>query len=254
VPLPEIKRILAHLGFMVAGAGPVVKVAVPSWRSDVHGKADIVEEIVRIVGVDQVPMSPFGRGDNPRKPILNPIQLRTRRAKRALAARGMVGRDVVVHRKTPPNCSAASELSLAAPLHRSLRHAAEPAAGPDRSAGEANRGFPIWRCSRSAGIQGDKPEASWSRPPACAMALRPEMGRHWSVRHGGRARRQGRRVRGAGGKRADAGAADRYDGRWLHPDVPAPSDWPANVLGYFGELHPRTLEALGADSPRSRSR
>src|SRR5258707_12983872 len=90
VPFPEMKRILGHLGFMVAGSGPLVKVAVPSWRSDVHGKADIVEEIVRIVGVDKVPMTPFERGDEPRKPVLTPIQLRTRRAKRALAARGMV--------------------------------------------------------------------------------------------------------------------------------------------------------------------
>src|ERR1700737_4637602 len=89
VPLVGVKRILRHLGFLVARSGPVVKVAVPSWRSDVHGKADIVEEIVRMVGVDKVPMTPFDRGDAPRKPILNPIQLHTRRAKRALAARGM---------------------------------------------------------------------------------------------------------------------------------------------------------------------
>src|ERR1700726_5242336 len=88
VPFAEMKRILSHLGFMVAGSGPVVKVAVPSWRSDVHGKADIVEEIVRIVGVDKVPMTPFERGDAPRKPVLTTIQLRTRRAKRPLAARG----------------------------------------------------------------------------------------------------------------------------------------------------------------------
>ena len=45
---------------------------------------------MRIVGVDKVPMTPFERGDEPRKPILSAIQLRTRRAKRALAARGMV--------------------------------------------------------------------------------------------------------------------------------------------------------------------
>src|ERR1700688_2731362 len=90
VPVPEMKLILSRLGFMMAGPGPVVKVAVPSWRSDVHGKADIVEEIVRIVGVDKVPMTPFERGEQARKPILTPIQLRTRRAKRALAARGMV--------------------------------------------------------------------------------------------------------------------------------------------------------------------
>src|SRR3954466_4916776 len=90
VPLVEMKRILGHLGFMVAGSGPVVKVAVPSWRTDVHGKADIVEEIVRIIGVDKVPMTPFERGEEPRKPVLTQIQLRTRRAKRALAARGLV--------------------------------------------------------------------------------------------------------------------------------------------------------------------
>src|SRR5271154_70810 len=90
VPVPEMKLILSRLGFMLDGSGPVVKIAVPSWRSDVHGKADIVEEIVRMVGVDKVPMTPFDRGAAPRKPILKPIQLRTRRAKRALAARGMI--------------------------------------------------------------------------------------------------------------------------------------------------------------------
>src|ERR1700716_2896512 len=89
VPFPEMKRIFGHLGFMVAGSGPGVKVGVPPWRADVHGKPDIVEEIVRIVGVDKVPMTPFERGDAPRKPILTSIQLRTRRAKRALAARAL---------------------------------------------------------------------------------------------------------------------------------------------------------------------
>src|SRR5437899_4270441 len=89
VSLVEMRRILGHLGFMVAGSGPVVKVAVPSWRTDVHGKADIVEEVVRIVGVDKVPMTPFERGDDARKPVLTAIQQRTRAAKRALGARGM---------------------------------------------------------------------------------------------------------------------------------------------------------------------
>ncbi len=56
VPFVEMKRVLGHLGFFVAGAGETVKVAIPSWRSDIDGKADIVEEIVRIVGVDKVPV------------------------------------------------------------------------------------------------------------------------------------------------------------------------------------------------------
>src|SRR5262249_10511116 len=79
-----------QLGFFVAGQGPAVKVAVPSWRPDVEGKADLVEEVVRIIGVDRVPATPFDRGEAPREPVLTPIQLRTRKAKRALAACGMV--------------------------------------------------------------------------------------------------------------------------------------------------------------------
>src|SRR5262249_24732966 len=86
----ELKLVLSRLGFLWAGAGPVIKVAVPTWRPDVHGKADIVEEIVRIIGVDRVPMTPFERGDSGRKPVLTVLQNRTGKARRALAARGLV--------------------------------------------------------------------------------------------------------------------------------------------------------------------
>ena len=89
LPLADVRRVLEKLGFFAAGQGERVKVAVPSWRPDVHGKADIVEEIVRIVGVDRVPSTPFPRGELARKPVLTPIQNRTRKAKRALAARGL---------------------------------------------------------------------------------------------------------------------------------------------------------------------
>src|SRR6516162_2410433 len=59
VPLPEIRSVLNRLGFYVAGHGEHYKIAVPTWRPDIEGKADIVEEIVRIVGVDRVPSTPF---------------------------------------------------------------------------------------------------------------------------------------------------------------------------------------------------
>ena len=91
LPLADVRRVLEKLGFFAAGQGERVKVAVPSWRPDVQGRADIVEELVRIVGVDQVPSTPFPRGEHARKPVLTPIQNRTRKAKRALAARGHGG-------------------------------------------------------------------------------------------------------------------------------------------------------------------
>ncbi|MFY9992422.1 MAG: phenylalanine--tRNA ligase subunit beta, partial [Rhodoplanes sp.] len=86
----EVTRVLARLGFAVTGEGESLKVAAPSWRPDVHGKADIVEELVRILGVDCVPLTPFDRGESGRRAVLTPIQVRTRKAKRALAARGLV--------------------------------------------------------------------------------------------------------------------------------------------------------------------
>ncbi|MGA8293098.1 MAG: phenylalanine--tRNA ligase subunit beta, partial [Rhodoplanes sp.] len=86
----EVTRVLARLGFAVTGEGESLKVAAPSWRPDVHGKADIVEELVRILGVDRVPLTPFDRGESGRRAVLTPIQVRTRKAKRALAARGLV--------------------------------------------------------------------------------------------------------------------------------------------------------------------
>ena len=68
-----------------------MKVAVPSWRPDVHGKADIVEEVVRIIGVERVPATPFdARRERRASRCSPPMQVRTRKAKRALAARGLV--------------------------------------------------------------------------------------------------------------------------------------------------------------------
>ena len=55
-------RILTRLGFTVlGGAGETLHVAVPSWRPDVTQKADLVEEVMRMVGVDKVPVEPLPR-------------------------------------------------------------------------------------------------------------------------------------------------------------------------------------------------
>ena len=85
----EVRAILERLGFAVAGAAPVLTVTVPSWRPDVTMKADLVEEVMRIVGVDNVPVEPLPRLGGVATKILTPIQNRRRIARRALAARGM---------------------------------------------------------------------------------------------------------------------------------------------------------------------
>lgn len=261
VPLGEVRRILGHLGFMVAGSGAVVKIAVPSWRSDVHGKADIVEEIVRIVGVDQVPMTPFDRGDAPRKPILSPIQLRTRRAKRALAARGMVEAvtwSFIAKPSAESFGGGQPELTLANPI-ASDQSDMRPSLLPGLIAAaqaNSNRGFPDVALFEVGQIfKGDRPEdqlvaASGVRH---GFASSKGMGRHWSgaaATDALDAKADAFAVLAAAGAPVQALQVVSGGAGWLHPGRSGTIQiGPQNVLGYFGELHPRVLEQLGADGP-----
>jgi phenylalanyl-tRNA synthetase beta chain len=83
----EVERILKSLGFTIAGSDPM-RVAPPSWRNDVEGRADLVEEIVRIHGIDEVPPVPMSRPHAVSRAVLTPAQRRIRLARRTLAARG----------------------------------------------------------------------------------------------------------------------------------------------------------------------
>ena len=87
VPADEIVRILNHLGFAVKNSDPLI-VTPPSWRGDVEGSADLVEEVVRIFGLQHVPSVPMVRPNAIARPVLTPAQRRTRIVRRTLTARG----------------------------------------------------------------------------------------------------------------------------------------------------------------------
>ncbi len=261
VALPEIKRILGHLGFMMAGSGPVVKIAVPSWRTDVHGKADIVEEIVRMVGVDKVPMTPFDRGEAPRKPILTPIQRRTRRAKRALAARGMVEAvtwSFIARPAAEWFGGGGSDLTLANPIASDLSEM-RPSLLPGLvAAAQANsdRGFSDLALFEVGQIfKGDRPQDQLTAAAGVrrGFASGQGFGRHWSgsaTADALDAKADAFAVLAAAGAPMQALQVAPGGADWLHPGRSATIQiGPQNILGYFGELHPRTLQALGADGP-----
>lgn len=87
VAVEEQARILTALGFAV-DRGDRWSVTVPSWRRDVEGAADLVEEVVRIHGLDKVPSTPLPRTPGVARPTASPEQLVERRVRRMAAARG----------------------------------------------------------------------------------------------------------------------------------------------------------------------
>ncbi|EQB33603.1 phenylalanine--tRNA ligase subunit beta [Sphingobium ummariense] len=99
----EQKAILESLGFAVTGQNSIVEyedgvpvaveagwtITVPTWRRDIDGWPDIVEEVVRMVGLEHVPSTPLPRAPGVAKPTATPEQLVERRVRRTAAARGL---------------------------------------------------------------------------------------------------------------------------------------------------------------------
>ena len=85
VPQERQREILESLGFEVTGN----KVTIPTWRRDVEGPPDLVEEVTRITGYDQIPSTPLPRQAGVAKPTATWSQLVERRVRRTAAARGL---------------------------------------------------------------------------------------------------------------------------------------------------------------------
>jgi phenylalanyl-tRNA synthetase beta chain len=258
----EMRRTLERLGFFAAGQGERLKIAVPSWRPDVHGKADIVEELVRMAGVDNVPSTPFPRGPDARKAVLTTIQSRTRKAKRALAARGMteaVTWSFVSKREAELFGGGKAELALANPIAAELSDMRPSLlAGIIMSAQKnADRGFPDVALFEVGQIfKGDQPDDQFIAASGVRRALAKSdgIGRHWSSKaepaDAFDAKADAFAVLAAAGAPMQALQIAPGGPAWFHPGRSGTIQIGAqNILGHFGELHPRALAALKADGP-----
>lgn len=85
VPEARQREILSSLGFELNGN----EVTIPTWRRDVEGQADLVEEVARITGYDGVPSTSLDRAPGVAKPTATRSQLMERRVRRTAAARGL---------------------------------------------------------------------------------------------------------------------------------------------------------------------
>ncbi|MDQ4062086.1 MAG: phenylalanine--tRNA ligase subunit beta [Pseudomonadota bacterium] len=262
LPVPEIRTLLSGLGFHMTGTGSTVKVAVPSWRPDVHGKADLVEEVTRLVGVDRVPSVPLPRAEGVAKSVLTPIQIRTRRAKRTLAARGLVEAvtwSFIPHAHAEMFGGGQAALQLANPISVDMSDM-RPSLLPGLIAAaqrNADRGFGDLALFEVGQVyRGDRPE---DQLIVAAGLRRGTMkptggGRHWQGKAGPvdvfDAKADAMAVLAELGAPVERLQVTADAPGWYHPGRSGVLRLgPQTVLAQFGELHPATLEGLDADGP-----
>ena len=252
VSAEEQAEILGRLGFEVRLGDPW-QIKVPSWRRDVEGPADIVEEVARIHGFKDVPSTPLPRAPGVAKPTASAEQLLERKVRRTAAARGLneaVTWSFISEAEAEP--FGGSSWTLTNPISEdmkvmrpSLLPGLLAAARRNMSRGaESVRLFEVGRR-----YLGDREH------PTLGLVLAGESARHW---RGGKARpfdgfdakTEAMAVLAAAGAPIDnlqvlGDAAGIY-----HPGRSGRlALGPKNILAEFGALHPRLLRAFGLEGP-----
>ena len=254
VPQDEQRNILERLGFSVTSDWSV---GVPSWRRDVDGPADIVEEVVRMVGLDNVVSVPLPRAEGVAIPTATPAQSLERKVRRAAAARGL--NEAINWSFLPQKAADAvggGDWSLANPISEDMK-VMRPSLLPgllsaaqrnmDRGASSV-RLFEIGR-RYFAGTDG----ASDERVTAGIILAGERSARNWASGKGARfdafdAKAEAIALLKAAGVATDGLLVMDDAGAHYHPGQSATLRMgPKNILAAFGTLHPATAKAFDLD-------
>ena len=255
------EQILTDLGFSVT-RGKTWQVGVPSWRPDIEGKADLVEEVARVFGFDKLPTLPLARLNVVEPPKLTQSQQRRSAVRRALAARGAL--EAVTWSFTDEKAAdlfsdgakslAAQGLFLANPISSDLS-VMRPSILPNLISAlqrNADRGRDDLALFEVAPIYlSDAPDGQMIQ--ACGARL-SNPSRHWQAEAS---------TQDVFAVKADAigaleAAGAKLDGiqtmdgapSWYHPGRSGTLRMgPKNILANFGQIHPRVLKALNVDGP-----
>jgi phenylalanyl-tRNA synthetase beta chain len=256
---PRVRAILKALGFEVtAKDGSFAKQIVvqpPSWRRDVEGTADLVEEIARIEGYDKLPANDPPRAAGYRAPPVSVGESRARLARRALAGAGYlecVTWSFCEKKHAELFGGGADALLLANPIASDL-DCMRPSVLPnllraaqrnlDRGHGDALlfEAGPMWTGAEDAGQQRTVSAVRQPRPP-----------RHWQ---GASApdlyamKRDCLLVLSAVGAPVSALMAGPASGVWQHPGRGGSLKLGNKVVAAFGDVHPRILAGLDVAGP-----
>ncbi len=257
IPEAEQIRILTELGFGVAKEHSGIEVWVPSWRPDVKGEADLVEEVARITSLTKLEGKPMRRAAGVAKNPLTPIQRRERTLRRTLAAQGL--NECVTYSFTDEAAAAlfgggTDATRIANPISTDLSHM-RPSLLPGllhAAARNQARGFTDLALFEVGPVfAGGEPEDQSRQASGLRVGNSAARNPH--------AARRGVDLYDA---KADAEAALAAIGApaklmalrtapaWFHPGRSAVlSLGPKNPLAAFGELHPKVLKALDIKGP-----
>ncbi|HEY9058421.1 MAG TPA: phenylalanine--tRNA ligase subunit beta [Aurantimonas sp.] len=251
--------ILERLGFGVSSQGASASVTVPSWRPDVDGKADLVEEIMRLTGVETIEPQPLPAAASVNTRILTVPQIRDRAARRALAARAMV--EAVNYSFIPENHAlafggGAEALKLENPISAdmsdmrpSLLPGLIAAASRNAARGHGDTAlFEVAAVYASDDPDGQKRVAGGVRR---GTAVSTGAGRSWEANAPAvsvfEAKADAIAALEAAGAPVDRLMIEAPASDWYHPGRSGRIKLgPKVVLAEFGEFHPRTLKQLDA--------
>ena len=256
VEKPQQIKILKSLGFDIKDKKETLDVAPPPWRGDVHGAADIVEEVVRIHGFEKIPALSVMPEHGIPQGVETLTLMRTRLARTAMAVRGMD--ECVTWSFVPKGLANAfgsndnEALNLLNPISSELDQM-RPSILPnliEAAAHNADQGLqdaalcevgPIFRTSK---FDGQDMIAAGIRTGHAAP-------RHWAENQKPRkvdlydAKADALEVLKACGAPAENAQVTRDAPDHYHPGQSGSLRLGKNVLAYFGAIHPTITEETG---------
>jgi len=256
VPEKEQIQILESLGFKIEKKKDKWLVTAPSWRGDIGGDVDLVEEITRIKGFDHIPSVSMPRTHVVTATAVDKLDQRANKARRALAAQGLME---AVTWSFMPSAIAAEfgqnnpSLRLSNPISADLDVMRPSILGNLVMAAKRNgdRGFadvglfevgPAYRDTSpngqdmiAASVRAGSTPRHWAEKPRAVDAFD--------------AKADALEILAACGAPTSGVQVSADAPAWYHPGRSGSLRLGATVLGYFGELHPTLLTACSAENP-----
>ncbi|HLY56314.1 MAG TPA: phenylalanine--tRNA ligase subunit beta [Stellaceae bacterium] len=261
VPSGEIVATLEALGCITRWEGDRLVVIPPSWRADIEGEADLVEEVLRLKGYDAIPTVSLPRATALPAPALDPRQRREAMVRRTLAGRGLD--EAVTYSfmegallaRTDIFGQANPALALANPISTDLdvmRPTVLPnlLAAAQRNADRFYRDVALFELGPQ--YTDDTPEGQ-STVAAGVRVGRARL-KSWNEAERGAdafdAKADALAALAVCGIAADAVQVTADAPGWYHPGRSGQIKLgPKTVLARFGEIHPRLLRALDLAGP-----